>query len=197
MCVIGFNCCSSLLFPQQWGESSHTFTNWFLVIKFCPSLNFVHLKKKKVQSELRRKWRSLSLKRYVGQDYKPQAASLNQNVTENSEQFPRNFRAQSILQTETTVLWPEVHAEGRFYRHIIQYNRKWTCELLKDLLWFSVFTSHCACWSHTETCISWNEHSFMKHIFMFDHHMCRYMTSYWHYKQVCSHSNTVGGSVHL
>lgn len=47
MCVLGFNCGCSLLFPQQRGESSHTFTNWFLLIKLCPSLNFVHLKKQR------------------------------------------------------------------------------------------------------------------------------------------------------
>uniref|UniRef100_A0A3Q3MEB4 Vasoactive intestinal polypeptide receptor 2-like n=2 Tax=Mastacembelus armatus TaxID=205130 RepID=A0A3Q3MEB4_9TELE len=56
-----------------------------------------------VQSELRRTWRSLSLKRYVGRDCKLHAISVSRNGTENS-QFPRNSRAQSILQTETTVL---------------------------------------------------------------------------------------------
>ncbi|XP_067343041.1 vasoactive intestinal polypeptide receptor 2-like isoform X2 [Channa argus] len=57
-----------------------------------------------VQSELRRTWRSLSLNRYVGREYKLHAVSVNRNGNENSAQFPRNFRAQSILQTETTVL---------------------------------------------------------------------------------------------
>ncbi|KAM7390106.1 hypothetical protein PAMA_008326 [Pampus argenteus] len=57
-----------------------------------------------VQSELRRTWRSLSLKRYVGRDYKLHAMSVGRNGTENSAQFPRNSRAQSILQTETTLL---------------------------------------------------------------------------------------------
>ncbi|KAK5897945.1 hypothetical protein CgunFtcFv8_015404 [Champsocephalus gunnari] len=57
-----------------------------------------------VQSELRRTWRSLSLKRYVGRDYRPHAMSMSRNGTENSAHFPRNSRAQSILQTETTVL---------------------------------------------------------------------------------------------
>ncbi|KAI3355479.1 hypothetical protein L3Q82_018315 [Scortum barcoo] len=57
-----------------------------------------------VQSELRRTWRSLSLKRYVGRDYRLHAMSVSRNGTENSAQFPRNSRAQSILQTETTVL---------------------------------------------------------------------------------------------
>ncbi|XP_018534751.1 vasoactive intestinal polypeptide receptor 2 isoform X1 [Lates calcarifer] len=57
-----------------------------------------------VQSELRRTWRSLSLKRYVGRDYRLHPMSVSRNGTENSAQFPRNSRAQSILQTETTVL---------------------------------------------------------------------------------------------
>ena len=59
---------------------------------------------KKVQGELRRTWRSLSLKRYVGRDYRLHAMSVSRNGTENSAQFPRNSRAQSILQTETTML---------------------------------------------------------------------------------------------
>ncbi|XP_042337068.1 vasoactive intestinal polypeptide receptor 2-like, partial [Plectropomus leopardus] len=54
-----------------------------------------------VQGELRRTWRSLSLKRYVGRDYRLHAMSVSRNGTEN---FPRNSRAQSILQTEVTVL---------------------------------------------------------------------------------------------
>ncbi|XP_038588272.1 vasoactive intestinal polypeptide receptor 2-like [Micropterus salmoides] len=57
-----------------------------------------------VQSELRRTWRSLSLKRYVGREYQLHAMSVSRNGTENSSQFPRNSRAQSILQTETTML---------------------------------------------------------------------------------------------
>uniref|UniRef100_A0A3Q1JGV9 Vasoactive intestinal peptide receptor 2 n=1 Tax=Anabas testudineus TaxID=64144 RepID=A0A3Q1JGV9_ANATE len=56
-----------------------------------------------VQSELRRTWRSLSLKRYVGRDCRLHAMSISRNGTEISSQFPRNSRAQSILQTETTV----------------------------------------------------------------------------------------------
>ncbi|XP_034718690.1 vasoactive intestinal polypeptide receptor 2-like [Etheostoma cragini] len=56
-----------------------------------------------VQSELRRTWRSLSLKRYVGRDYRLHTMSVSRNGNESS-QFPRNSRAQSILQTETTVL---------------------------------------------------------------------------------------------
>uniref|UniRef100_A0A674ML48 Vasoactive intestinal peptide receptor 2 n=1 Tax=Takifugu rubripes TaxID=31033 RepID=A0A674ML48_TAKRU len=57
-----------------------------------------------VQSELRRMGRSLSLKRYVGRDYKLHAASASPNGGESSAQFPRSFRAPSILQTETSML---------------------------------------------------------------------------------------------
>ncbi|XP_054479190.1 vasoactive intestinal polypeptide receptor 2-like [Anoplopoma fimbria] len=57
-----------------------------------------------VQIELRRTWRSLSLKRYVGRDYRPHAMSVSRNGNESSTQFPRNSRAQSILQTETSML---------------------------------------------------------------------------------------------
>ncbi|KAG7244897.1 hypothetical protein INR49_025555 [Caranx melampygus] len=57
-----------------------------------------------VQSELRRTWRSLSLKRYVGPDCRLHTMSISRNGTETSAQFPRNSRAQSILQTETTML---------------------------------------------------------------------------------------------
>lgn len=56
-------------------------------------------------------WWSLSLKRYVGQDYKVHAMSAGQNSTETSAQFPRNSRAQSILQTETSMLWEVVFTE--------------------------------------------------------------------------------------
>uniref|UniRef100_A0A3Q3WR52 Uncharacterized protein n=1 Tax=Mola mola TaxID=94237 RepID=A0A3Q3WR52_MOLML len=57
-----------------------------------------------VQGELRRTWRSFSLKRYVGRDYRLHAMTVSRNGTENSAQLPRDSRAQSILQTETTVL---------------------------------------------------------------------------------------------
>ncbi|XP_017157265.1 vasoactive intestinal polypeptide receptor 2-like [Poecilia reticulata] len=53
-----------------------------------------------VQAELRRTWRSLSTKRCVLQDYSLRRLSTNHTGT----QFPRNTRAQSILQTETTML---------------------------------------------------------------------------------------------
>lgn len=57
----------------------------------------------KVQSELRRTWRSLTLKRCVEQD-RLHAVSVNQNGAKNSTPFHRNVRAQSILQTETSML---------------------------------------------------------------------------------------------
>uniref|UniRef100_A0A3Q0S335 Vasoactive intestinal peptide receptor 2 n=1 Tax=Amphilophus citrinellus TaxID=61819 RepID=A0A3Q0S335_AMPCI len=55
-----------------------------------------------VQSELRRTWKRLSLKRSEGQDGR--LHSMNQNGTENLAQYKRNSRAQSILQTEITGL---------------------------------------------------------------------------------------------
>ncbi|MED6256878.1 hypothetical protein ATANTOWER_032251 [Ataeniobius toweri] len=57
-----------------------------------------------VQTELRRTWRSLSLKRCACRDYRLRSMSANQNGSDNCMQFPRNVRAQSILQTETTML---------------------------------------------------------------------------------------------
>uniref|UniRef100_A0A672S3E4 Vasoactive intestinal peptide receptor 2 n=1 Tax=Sinocyclocheilus grahami TaxID=75366 RepID=A0A672S3E4_SINGR len=55
-----------------------------------------------VQSELKRKWRSLRLKRYIGRDYRLHSSSISRNGTENMAH--RNSRAQSFLQTETTVV---------------------------------------------------------------------------------------------
>ncbi|XP_059390973.1 vasoactive intestinal polypeptide receptor 2 isoform X2 [Carassius carassius] len=57
-----------------------------------------------VQSELKRKWRSLCLKRYIGRDYRLHSSSISRNGTENMVRFHRNSRAQSFLQTETTVV---------------------------------------------------------------------------------------------
>ncbi|XP_058483754.1 vasoactive intestinal polypeptide receptor 2-like isoform X1 [Solea solea] len=57
-----------------------------------------------VQSELRRTWRGLSITSCVGRGHMWRAPSGGRNGTENLAQFPRNSRAQSILQTETTVL---------------------------------------------------------------------------------------------
>lgn len=108
MCVLcsGSNCRCPLLLPQQRGESTHSRPNVILISKLSASqtLNSPSFVCEKVQSELRRTWRSLSLKRYVGRDYRLHATSVSRNGTENSAQCPRNSRAQSILQTETTVL---------------------------------------------------------------------------------------------
>ncbi|KAG5268551.1 hypothetical protein AALO_G00213810 [Alosa alosa] len=57
-----------------------------------------------VQSEVKRKWRSVCLKRYVGQDYRQHSSSISRNGMDNVLQFRRNTRAQSFLQTETTVV---------------------------------------------------------------------------------------------
>ncbi|XP_043081564.1 vasoactive intestinal polypeptide receptor 2 [Puntigrus tetrazona] len=57
-----------------------------------------------VQSELKRTWRSLRLKRYIGRDYRLHSSSISRNGKENMTQFHRNSRAQSFLQTETTVV---------------------------------------------------------------------------------------------
>lgn len=57
-----------------------------------------------VQGELRRMWSSFSLKRYVGQECRLRAPSVSPNGTEHPAHLPRNSRAQSILQTETTML---------------------------------------------------------------------------------------------
>ncbi|KAA0704652.1 Vasoactive intestinal polypeptide receptor 2 [Triplophysa tibetana] len=57
-----------------------------------------------VQSELKRKWRSLHLKLYIGRDYRLHNSSISRNGTDNMAQFHRNSRAQSFLQTETTVV---------------------------------------------------------------------------------------------
>ncbi|KAK0143032.1 Vasoactive intestinal polypeptide receptor 2 [Merluccius polli] len=57
-----------------------------------------------VQGELKRKWRSLSLKRYVGRDYRLRTTSVSHKDADNFAHLPRNSRAQSILQTETSML---------------------------------------------------------------------------------------------
>ncbi|XP_075905110.1 vasoactive intestinal polypeptide receptor 2-like [Nelusetta ayraudi] len=56
-----------------------------------------------VQAELKRTWRSVSLTRYVGRDYRQQGAPLSPGGRESCCQG-RDCRAQSILQTETSVL---------------------------------------------------------------------------------------------
>ncbi|XP_036409661.1 vasoactive intestinal polypeptide receptor 2 [Megalops cyprinoides] len=56
-----------------------------------------------VQGELKRKWRSVCLT-YMSRDYRLHSSSISRNGSENMSQFHRNSRAQSFLQTETTVL---------------------------------------------------------------------------------------------
>ncbi|KAJ3611600.1 hypothetical protein NHX12_021615 [Muraenolepis orangiensis] len=56
------------------------------------------------QGEVKRKWRSVSLKRYVGRDYRLRTMSASRNGGDNPAPLTRNSRAQSILQTETSML---------------------------------------------------------------------------------------------
>ncbi|KAI5091954.1 vasoactive intestinal polypeptide receptor 2 precursor [Silurus meridionalis] len=57
-----------------------------------------------VQNELKRKWRSVCLKRYIGRDYRLRSSSISRNGTDNVSLFLCNSRTQSFLQTtETTV----------------------------------------------------------------------------------------------
>ncbi|XP_053571647.1 vasoactive intestinal polypeptide receptor 2 [Bombina bombina] len=55
-----------------------------------------------VQGELKRKWRSLYIN--MGRDYRLHSSSVSRNGSEGAPQFHRNSRAQSILQTEATVI---------------------------------------------------------------------------------------------
>ncbi|KAJ1099765.1 hypothetical protein NDU88_004861 [Pleurodeles waltl] len=57
-----------------------------------------------VQGELKRKWRSLYLNRYLDRDYRLHSCSISRNGSESVSHFPRNSRAESFLQTETTVI---------------------------------------------------------------------------------------------
>ncbi|XP_066579805.1 vasoactive intestinal polypeptide receptor 2 [Amia ocellicauda] len=57
-----------------------------------------------VQGELKRKWRSVCLNWYVSRDYKLHSSSISRNGSENTSQFHRNSRAQSFLQTETSIV---------------------------------------------------------------------------------------------
>ncbi|XP_061569158.1 vasoactive intestinal polypeptide receptor 2-like isoform X2 [Cololabis saira] len=57
-----------------------------------------------VQSELRRTWRSVCAKRCAGREYRLRTMPANPNGTDKAPPFPRNTRAQSILQTETSML---------------------------------------------------------------------------------------------
>ncbi|XP_046524949.1 vasoactive intestinal polypeptide receptor 2 [Equus quagga] len=57
-----------------------------------------------VQSELRRKWRSLGRSQPSGRDYRLHSSSISRTGSEGALQGPRGSRAASLLQTETSVL---------------------------------------------------------------------------------------------
>ncbi|XP_041423294.1 vasoactive intestinal polypeptide receptor 2 [Xenopus laevis] len=57
-----------------------------------------------VQGELKRKWRSWDYIRYKKRDKRMHSFTISHNGSESAPQFHRNSRAQSILQTETTVI---------------------------------------------------------------------------------------------
>ncbi|KAM8967858.1 LOW QUALITY PROTEIN: vasoactive intestinal polypeptide receptor 2 [Pelodytes ibericus] len=57
-----------------------------------------------VQGELKRKWRSLCLNRNINRDHRLHSFSISRNGSECVPQSHRNSRAQSIMQTETTVI---------------------------------------------------------------------------------------------
>ncbi|KAJ8336602.1 hypothetical protein SKAU_G00378220 [Synaphobranchus kaupii] len=57
-----------------------------------------------VQGELKKKWGSMSLECLTSRDYRRPGVAACRNGTENAARFHRNSRAQSLLQTETTVL---------------------------------------------------------------------------------------------
>ena len=91
----------------------------------------------KVQSELHRMWQSLSLKRYVGQDCKVHSMTGGRNSTETCAQFPRNFRAQSILQTETSMLWDAFSA--RVLLNTAETAALGCFMVISLILWWSLF----------------------------------------------------------
>ncbi|XP_076868329.1 vasoactive intestinal polypeptide receptor 2 isoform X2 [Brachyhypopomus gauderio] len=57
-----------------------------------------------VQSELKRKWLSVCVKRYISRDYRLHSSSMSRSGMDHTAPFHRNSRAQSFLQTETTVV---------------------------------------------------------------------------------------------
>ncbi|CAB1318009.1 unnamed protein product, partial [Coregonus sp. 'balchen'] len=56
-----------------------------------------------VQGELKRKWQSICLNCHMARNYTQHNTYASRNGSENIAQFQRNCRAQSFLQTETTV----------------------------------------------------------------------------------------------
>ncbi|XP_037691633.1 vasoactive intestinal polypeptide receptor 2 isoform X2 [Choloepus didactylus] len=57
-----------------------------------------------VQCELKRKWRSFCPNQSMSRDYRLHSSSISRNGSESALQFHRNSRAQSFLQTETSVI---------------------------------------------------------------------------------------------
>ncbi|KAI1901387.1 hypothetical protein AGOR_G00033870 [Albula goreensis] len=57
-----------------------------------------------VQGELKRKWGSVSLDCHMSKEFRRNGSLAYRNGADNAAQFHRNSRAQSLLQTETTVL---------------------------------------------------------------------------------------------
>ncbi|KAG7455163.1 hypothetical protein MATL_G00253580 [Megalops atlanticus] len=57
-----------------------------------------------VQGEIKRKWRSFCLNCDMSRDYRRHSSSVSRNDSETVVPFRRGSRAQSLLQTETTVL---------------------------------------------------------------------------------------------
>ncbi|KAF7643307.1 hypothetical protein LDENG_00241940 [Lucifuga dentata] len=57
-----------------------------------------------VQSELKRKWRSMRLNCHLSRNHRFSSNITSRNGSEHMAQFHRNSRTQSILQSETTVL---------------------------------------------------------------------------------------------
>ena len=75
-----------------------------------------------VQGELKRKWRSMCLNCRLSRDRHYNSTFASRNGSEHMVQFHRNSRTQSILQSETTVLWGP---DGPFKR-INQTVCRWT-----------------------------------------------------------------------
>lgn len=67
--------------------------------------NFILKFSFQVQGELKRKWRSIFMNCYLSRARHSSNNFTSRNGSEHAMQFHRNSRAQSILQSETTMLW--------------------------------------------------------------------------------------------